>query len=122
LSRLDSATDFLTQLDAVEDELTTPDREVIDDPARAQKRDQLPGGYSVVRRLGRGACAVALLVERDGHEYVLKAALSPEHDRRVRDEADIIGSRLRHPHLLEFCGLLSVGDRPGFLTRAVLVD
>src|SRR5207248_11130103 len=63
-SRIDSAADFLTYLDGVEEELTSPDKDTVEDPAEAQKGDRLPGGFTVKRRLGQGATSLALVVER----------------------------------------------------------
>src|SRR5690606_6369639 len=66
-----TVTDFLDLLEKVEEEATTPELEsYVDDPNRAKKDDQLPGGLRVVRRLGQGASSVVLLVENDGEEFV----------------------------------------------------
>ena len=62
-SRIDSVTDFLSCLDDVEDDLTAPEQGFIEDPTRAQKGDRLPGNLTVPKRLGQGACSVALLVD-----------------------------------------------------------
>jgi serine/threonine protein kinase len=120
-SRIDTVADFLTLLDAVEDELTAPEHNFVSDPNLAQKGDLLPGHLTVVRRLGQGACSIALLVERDGQEYVLKAASDPEQNARVRDEAEVL-QKLRHQHIVEFCEPVEMGDFAGFLMRPVLVD
>ena len=120
-SRLDSAADFLEILDAVEDELTTPEQHYVTDPAEAQKGDLLPGNMRVLRRLGQGACSIALLVELDGQELVLKAASDPEQNARIRDEADVL-KKLRHHHVVEFCEQAEVGENAAFLMRPVLVD
>lgn len=119
--RVDTTTDFLDLLDRVEDELTTPEHKFEEDPDRAQKGDLLPGHLRVVKRLGQGASAVALLVQRDGQDYVLKAANDPEHNARLRDEAEVL-QKLRHSHIAEYCGSLEIGDRAAFLMRPVLVD
>ena len=63
-SRIDSVADFLERLDIVEDELTAPEHQDVIDPTQAQKGDLLPGGFTVIKRLGQGACSIALLVER----------------------------------------------------------
>ena len=109
-SRIDSVVDFLSYLDEVEDELTTPEHEFVEDPSRAQKGDLLPGNFTVVKRLGQGACSVALLVERDGQEYVLKVASDPEHNQRLTDEGEVL-QQLRHPHIVEYCDMFPIGDR-----------
>src|SRR5207244_6322229 len=86
----------------------------------AQPGDLLPGRLKVMKRLGRGACAVALLVERGGQEYVLKAALAPEHNERLRGEAEVL-QKLRHQRVVQFIEAVEVGNHAGFLTQPVLV-
>src|SRR5262249_28345012 len=41
-NRLDSVGDFLSCLDDVEEELTAPEHDLVEDPTRAQKGDVLP--------------------------------------------------------------------------------
>lgn len=115
-SRIDSVGDFLTYLDEVEDELTTPEHVYVEDPASAKKGDTLPGNFTVSKRLGQGACSVALLVERDGQEFVLKVASDPEHNPRLQDEGEVL-SKLHHQHIVEYYETLSVGDRTCVLMR-----
>ena len=119
--RIDSAVDFLAGLDEVENELTSPERDYQDDPTRAQPGDMLAGGFSVVRRLGQGAFSVVLLVKRDGDELILKVANEPEHNGRLKDEAEILG-KVRHPHVVELIESLELGDRAGFLMRPVFAE
>ncbi|MGQ4808745.1 Serine/threonine-protein kinase PknD [Candidatus Entotheonellaceae bacterium PAL068K] len=115
-NRIDSAADFLGYLDEVEDELTAPDYEFVEDPTLAQKGDRLPGNFTVAKRLGQGACSVALLVERDGEAYVLKVASDPEHNDRLKDEGEVL-QKLRHQHVVEYCDMYPIGDRMGVLMR-----
>ena len=68
-------------------------------PIDAQKGDRLKGNLEVVRRLGKGATAVALLVTRGEQEFVLKVAQSPEHNARLHAEAEIL-RELRHQHIV----------------------
>lgn len=119
--RTGSVLDFLAELDEVENELSLPEHEYVGDPARAQIGDLLPGGFRVLRQQGQGASSVALLVERDGQEFVLKVSNDPEHNARVRDEADVL-RKVRHSHVVEFVDLLELGDRVGFLMRPVFTD
>ena len=113
--RLDTVSDFLELLEKVEDEATTPELETfVEDPNRAKKDDQLPGGFRVIRRLGQGGCSVVLLVEKDGEEFVLKAASDPDNNSRLRDEAETL-EKLRHNHIVAQCGTLEIGDRFAFL-------
>jgi serine/threonine protein kinase len=73
------------------------------DPVEANKGDELPGGLTVKKRLGKGSTAVALLVERDEREYVLKVALAAEHNTRLRAEGEVLAS-LRHPNVVALHG------------------
>jgi serine/threonine protein kinase len=109
-SRIDSVADFLSYLDGVEDDLTAPEHNFVEDPTRAQKGDRLPKNFTVVKRLGQGACSVALLVERNGQEFVLKVASDPEHNQRLKDEGEIL-KKLRHQHIVEYCDMFDIGDR-----------
>lgn len=121
--RAGSVGEFLGILDEVENELTTPEHDYIDDPSRAQIGDLLPGGYSVVRRLGQGACSVALLVERDGQDFVLKVANDPENNARVKDEADLLSKQeMRHACIVDLVDSLEVGQYQGFLMRPVYAE
>ena len=117
-----TAKDFLDLLDKVEEEATSPPPEsFVEDPNRARKDDLLPENLRVVRRLGQGACSVVLLVERDGDEFVLKVANDPDHNERLRGEAEVLG-KLRHSHIVECCGTLEIGDRFAFLMRPVFAN
>src|SRR5207247_2607031 len=62
LLRTETASDFLVALDLVEEELTGPPQESLADPLEAKPGDILPHNLKVLRRLGGGACAVALLI------------------------------------------------------------
>lgn len=117
-SRIDSVADFLGYLERVEDELTTPEHQYVTDPRQAQKEDVLPGNLKVLRRLGQGGSSIALLVERDGQEYVLKAASDPEYSERIREEATVL-DKLRHPYVVEMLEKIEVGEHAGFLMRPV---
>jgi serine/threonine protein kinase len=120
-SRIDSVADFLEHLDLVEEELTAPEHQDVIDPTQAQKGDLLPGGFTVLKRLGQGACSIALLVDREGVNYVLKAASDPEQNTRIQEEAEVL-QKLHHQHIVEFCERVQVGEHAAFLMRPVLVD
>ena len=117
-SRSSSVAEFLEALELVEDELTTPESHALADPAQAQKGDELPGGYTVLKRLGQGACSIAFLVEKGGQEYVLKIANSVDYNERLREESAVI-KPLRHPYIVDVVDQVEVGDRIGFLMRPV---
>ncbi|MEX1223675.1 MAG: BREX system serine/threonine kinase PglW, partial [Pirellulales bacterium] len=122
-NRMGSVAEFLGMLDEVENELTAPEHDTIDDPSRAQIGDLLPGGYSVVRRLGQGGCSVALLVERDGQDFVLKVASDPQHNARLSDEADLLSKQeMRHPCIVDLVETLELGNYVGFLMRPVYAE
>ena len=86
-TRLESVRDFLEELEHLEDELTQPEERLRPDPIEARPGQELDHGLVMKRRLGKGATALALLVERDGQEHVLKVALSAEHNDRLEMEA-----------------------------------
>ena len=119
--RLETVADFLATLDKVETDLKSIELNEITNPNEAKQGDKLPGGLSVVKRLGQGACAIALLVEREGREFVLKVANDGEHNARLHDEIEVI-SKLRHHHIVKFCESMEIGDRVGFLMEPVLGD
>jgi len=60
------------------------------DPLEAGPGDELQGGFRVLKRLGKGSTAVALLVERDGREGVLKVALDRDLNDRLRHEGQVL--------------------------------
>ena len=103
-SRIGTVEEFLEYLELVEDDLTRPEPVAEMNPLDAQKGDMLSGGLKVVKRLGKGSSAVALLVERDKREYVLKVALSPEHNERLRAEGDVLRTLGHHQHIVGFHG------------------
>ncbi len=115
-ARLESARFFLEYLDEVQKELTEPEHETIDDAARAQMGDKLPGGLVVKKRIGSGASSVALLVQRDDQELVLKVASSDEHNDRLRGEAEVL-QKLHHQHIVELLETIEIKDRVCLLMR-----
>ncbi len=113
-TRFDSVGDFLDGLERFEEEVTRPDERPCADPLDARPRDALAHGLVVKRRLGRGSTALALLVERDGCEHVLKVALSPDRNDRLEAEAKALRG-LRHQNVVELHDELRFGDRVGLL-------
>jgi serine/threonine protein kinase len=92
LTRIGSVDDFLALLDDVAVELTAPAESVVQDPLLAKHGDRLPHGFVVKRELGQGATAKALLVEKDGKEFVLKIALTESDNGKLREEAKALRS------------------------------
>lgn len=112
--RLDSIADFLVLLDDAERELVTPAQEVVADPVEARAGDPLGNGITVKQRLGRGSTAVAFLVDRNGADQVLKLALDPRYNDRLRDEGEVL-AKLRDRHVAELLESIEIGERLGLL-------
>jgi serine/threonine protein kinase len=119
LARYDTVKGFLDDLDRVEDELTTPDPEATVDPSIASAGDRLDGGFTVVKRLGRGSSSDALLVRRDGsiEEHVLKVACDLAHNDRLAAEGEIL-ARLHHQNIVAHRETLTVAGRTALLLKS----
>ena len=113
-ARLESVREFLDELERFEDELTRPEDRPRLDPLDARPGDELEHGLIVKQRLGKGATALALLVERDKREHVLKVALTAESNDRLGAEAEVLRS-LRHQYIVELQDELRFGERVGLL-------
>lgn len=107
--RFDSVTEFLAQVEKVEEALTAPDEDFVD-PEQARVKDRLEGGWVVKKRLGTGSTAVVFLVEKNGQESVLKIANGPESDALVQAEGEVLAG-LHHENIVEFQELLTVSGR-----------
>lgn len=119
--RLESVADFLSGLDLVEEALTAAEATTVENPSDAKKGDRLPGNLEVLKRLGQGASAVGYWVKRDDQDFVLKVANDPDHNNRLRDEADALG-HLRHPNIVELLDVVEVGSRVGLLMKPITVN
>jgi serine/threonine protein kinase len=119
ITRYGSIQEFLDDLDKVEEELTTPDPEASVDPSQAKVDDRLEGGYTVVKRLGRGSSSDALLVRPpdSNDELVLKVAVDGGHNDNLQAEAEALG-KLRHPNIVELRGLTTVNGRTALLLKS----
>ncbi len=106
LLRTESARDFLDNLDRAENELTAPPQEELADPLEAKPREVLPNGLRVLKRLGGGTRAVALLVERGDEILVLKYARDSKDSEQIEKEYQILDS-LRHELIVSAKGLLT---------------
>jgi serine/threonine protein kinase len=95
-----SVGEFLQLLEAVEEELTAPEPEATVHPLDARAGDHLQGGFVVKRRLGKGSTSVALLVERNAQEGVLKVALDASQNQRLTKEGEVLKA-LRHQNIVE---------------------
>ncbi len=114
LGRYEVVTDFVQQLNKVEDELTTPDFEARKNPIEAKNGEWLSGGFLVKERLGQGSTAVAFLVERGGKQSVLKLASKPDHNSRLKAEFETL-KRLDHPGIVKAEELLNFNGLDGIL-------
>ncbi|MEM9351604.1 MAG: BREX system serine/threonine kinase PglW [Planctomycetota bacterium] len=122
-TRTGSASEFLEALDLVEEELTEPEDESIDDPTAARIDDTLAGGYRVKRRLGKGACSIALLVEFQGADFVMKVANHPDQSDRLAEEAEVLqGDAMRHQGIVDLVDVVQIGQHFGFLMRPIVAD
>ena len=108
--------EFIEFLDKVEDELTTPSNQLVGDPTHAKPGDILPGGYEVIRKLGTGSTATAMLVRKENQEFVAKIAVDTDHNDRVRDEGEVL-QKLNNPLVAGCHSILQFADR-----MAILLD
>ncbi|MHB8973725.1 MAG: BREX system serine/threonine kinase PglW [Pirellulaceae bacterium] len=113
-NRLDTAAEFLELLDKVEDELTTPSDQVVGDPTHAKPGDILPGGYEVIRKLGTGSTATAMLVRKEDQEFVAKIAIDVDHNDRVLGEGEVL-RKLDSPLIVRCHSILQFGDHAAIL-------
>lgn len=119
-SRADDAEEWLILL---LDTLTDPaldEPEVDVDPLHAKKGDRL-GDLVVQGVLGQGATARVLHVERAGghvekagKDFALKVSLGPDHDERLRAEAQAL-AKIRHPRVVQLHEERTIADRPCLL-------
>jgi serine/threonine protein kinase len=118
MGRYGNVDEFLQDLDKVVDELTTPEPEATVDPAEAKPEERLEGGFTVIRKMGRGSSADVLLVRPDGgaEEMVLKVALDASLNDRIAAEGEAL-SKLRHPNIVEWQRTLTVNGRTALLMR-----
>jgi serine/threonine protein kinase len=107
--RLQAVDELLDRLATAEAALAGGSGAVVD-PLDAGPGDLLEGGWTVVRPLGRGSSATALLVEGDTGTAVLKVALDADQDRRIRQEHEAL-ERLRHPAIVATRGTAVVSGR-----------
>ena len=123
LARYDTVRGFIDELDGVEDELTTPDPEATVDPSVAGKDDRLEGGFTVVKRMGKGSSSDALLVrvyDKDSgsdEELILKVALDVAHNDRLVAEGEVL-AKLHHHNIVAYRRTLSVAGRTALLLKS----
>ena len=119
LARYDSIQGFLDDLDRVEDELTTPDAEATVDPSIASTNDRLEGGFTVIKRVGRGSSSDVILVRKDDSEeqHILKVACDIAHNDRLIAEGEVL-ARLHHQNIVAHRETLTVAGRTALLLKS----
>ncbi|MFJ1709527.1 BREX system serine/threonine kinase PglW [Kitasatospora sp. NPDC088346] len=96
--RLESVDAFLKQLDEAEQDINSQTAAAEADPLTATPGQALDADWTVIRVLGTGATARALLVQREAEDgdrafaqpHVLKVALGAEKDARLHAEANAL--------------------------------
>ncbi|MEU8004185.1 BREX system serine/threonine kinase PglW [Catellatospora sp. NPDC049111] len=119
-ARIPSVARFRAGVEAVWDELTAPEPVQRLDPLEAKKGDELDGELVVIRPLGSGATAKALLVRAGDskRELVLKVAKDERHGERLRQEGRVLAG-LNHWQVAALVdGDLTVGGRTALLLES----
>jgi serine/threonine protein kinase len=117
-NRTPGMAEFLLELDQARTEIeATQEQAVAPDPLEAETGAELEGGFTVLRRLGRGSTAVALLVRKDREEAVLKVSLDPRRDARLISEAAALATIRDNPGIVDLVsdGVIDVGPRQALL-------
>jgi serine/threonine protein kinase len=114
--RIASAGEFLEYLAAAEPDTRAQPPSTTVDPSVATRDDRLDGDLVVIRKLGRGGTADALLVRRDNDaaELVLKVAVDEGHGDRLQAEAAVL-RRLHHQNIVRIIDTLTVSGRAAIL-------
>ena len=113
-ARIISVDEFLEYLDLVEDELTRPESLITNDPTQARENDTFAGGITVLKRLGKGACSVVFLVEKDKKKRVLKIAITQEQNKRLAQEGKTL-AKLRHQSIVAHHETLTLAGHTSLL-------
>ncbi|MFV0309060.1 MAG: BREX system serine/threonine kinase PglW [Desertimonas sp.] len=112
LKWLDEALRALVHPDDAPDTPSSSPSAATADPLSAHGGDVLDGGWNVIRRLGSGSTAVALLCEQVGRNEpeVLKVAKDEGNAERLRDEARVL-EQLHTDTVVQFFGVEQIGGR-----------
>lgn len=113
-SRIDSVEEFLELLDKLEQSLAHAEGERPASPTEAQPDQQLNDDIRVIKRLGKGASSVVFLVDYQGHERVLKLAVTPDHNARLLQEANTLAS-LRHQAIVGYHHQIELDGHVGLM-------
>lgn len=108
--RIEDVPLLLELLDSAEEEWSLPERPAELLPDEARNGDVLGGGrFEVKGRLGKGSTAVALLAHDHelGRDVVLKAALDPDKNERLKVELWAL-QELNHPNVVQLLDRESV--------------
>lgn len=112
-TRVSSVGEFLVYLSAIEEKLASPAETEVN-PLDAMPGDVLTGGFTLVRRLGRGSVSLALLVNRDEEEFVLKVAHTSSDNEMLEHEAAALG-QLHDRHVVRLYEKLDMSGHAGLL-------
>lgn len=116
--RTETVADFLVMLECVEEELTRPDEDGVEDPVLARVNDRLQGGFIVEKRLGQGSTSVVFRVRRDKQTHALKLAAKKSHNDRIRAEYQVLRS-MTHAHILHAHALVEISGHAGILMEEI---
>jgi serine/threonine protein kinase len=105
---IQAAVELLDKVDQRPENEEPPELENI---LEAKAGDCLPDGSRVIKRLGKGAMALALEIERDGVSCVLKVAHDSAHEDKMLREGEALQA-LDHPHIIKFYDIEQIGQRP----------
>lgn len=121
-TRIPSVEAFLDALEAARRETLEPPEPGFVDPMEARPGDLIDDRFEVVRRLGSGSSALALLVrEGDGREAVLKIALSARDALRLDAEARTL-RKLDDRLIVDLYDVVSLHDDALGQRRALLLQ
>jgi len=102
--------DVLDSLTEIEHKVRPMVEGTVDDPDNAVKGSRLPGGYTVEKRLGRGARSVVLQVAKNDKSQALKIAVAPGDNPRIQTEYQTL-ARLEHPCFVKAEPPVNIGER-----------
>lgn len=108
--RLSSVDAFLEQLEQLHKKWGASERRAASDPLEARPGDRLDERYTLIKRLGSGATATALLASDGNDEVALKILHSEDHADRLRAEAEALQS-FDHRRVVKLIEQTRIGGR-----------
>ncbi|WP_252180113.1 BREX system serine/threonine kinase PglW [Endozoicomonas sp. 4G] len=113
-NRIGSMDEFFDHLLKVEEELARPETFRSSNPIEARKGDVLEGGIEIIQELGKGASSKAFLIKHHGVERVLKLALEPAQNKRLRCEGATL-AKLRHSAVIAHYDTVELAGHTGLI-------